>query len=99
ILARHQILGKPEIKPLDPAGLLNTFKKVSLDGWQTKIAALTGQFQSAIDEAIVQAAPQARSFNLPRKTLKSQADINTYVEELKTELEVLLKGSSSIILK
>jgi len=99
IMARHQILGKPEIKPLDPAGLLNTFKKVSLDGWQTKIAALTGQFQSAIDEAIVQAAPQARSFSLPRKTLKSQADIDTYVEELKTELEVLLKDSSSIILK
>jgi hypothetical protein len=99
ILARHQILGQPEIKPLDPAGLLNTFKKISLDGWQTKIAALTGQFQSAIDEAIVQAAPQARSFNLPRKTINSQADIDTYVKELKTELENLLHESSSIILK
>jgi len=99
ILARHQLLIKPEIKPLDSQALLNQLQKASLYTWDTKIAALPGQFQSALEDSIVLSAPQAKTYNLPRKTITSQADIDAYVAELKTELEDLLKESSSIILK
>lgn len=99
ILAKHQLLGKPEIKPADANALLIQLQKVSLDAWDTKIAALTSQFQSALDDAIQLSAPQASTFSLPRKTITSQADIVAYIDELKAELEELLKNSSSIILK
>jgi hypothetical protein len=99
ILARHQLLKKPETKPLDPQGLLNELNHASLDGWQTKIAALPGQFQAAVDDAVEILAPKAKSFTLPRKTITTQADIDAYVSELKTELEAALKDASAIILK
>jgi hypothetical protein len=99
ILVKHQILAKPEIKPMDATSLLNQLQKASLYVWDTKIAALSGQFQSALDDAIVLAAPKATSFCLPKRTISNQADIDTYITELKSELEELLQNSSSIILK
>jgi hypothetical protein len=99
ILAKHQLLVKPEIKALDAHTLLNQLQKASLYTWDTKIAALPGQFQSALENAILLSAPQAKTYSLPRKTISSQAEIDSYVAELKTELETLLKESSSIILK
>ena len=99
ILAKHQLLIKPEIKSLDAHALLNQLQKASLYTWDTKIAALPGQFQSALEDAILLSAPQAKTYSLPRKTISNQAEIDSYVAELKTELETLLKESSSIILK
>ena len=99
ILARHQVLIKPEIKPLDAQGLLHQLKKVSLDGWQTKISALPEQFQAAIDDAVQLLAPQAKPFFLPKRTLHTQTDIDTYLEDLKKQLEEMLQNASSIILK
>lgn len=99
ILAKHQLLVKPEIKALEAHALLNQLQKASLYTWDTKIAALPGQFQSALEDAILLSAPQAKTYSLPRKTIRSQAEIDSYVAELKTELETLLAASSSIILK
>ena len=99
ILAKHQLLLKPEIKGLDAHALLNQLQKASLYTWDTKIAALPGQFQSALEDAILLSAPKAKTFSLPRKTISSQAEIDSYVAELKTALETLLEASSSIILK
>jgi hypothetical protein len=99
ILAKHQLLVKPEIKTLEGNALLNQLQKASLYTWDTKIAALPGQFQSAMEEAVLLSAPQAKTFSLPRKTISNQAEIDSYVAELKIELETLLKESSSIILK
>jgi hypothetical protein len=99
ILVRHQILEKPTIKPLDATALLNQLLKASLYVWDTKISALSGQFESALDDAIVLSAPKATTFSLPKRTISNQADVDTYIAELKSELEELLKNSSSIILK
>ncbi|MGI9159499.1 MAG: BREX system P-loop protein BrxC, partial [Saprospiraceae bacterium] len=99
ILVRRQLLAKPEIKPLDAQGLLHQLQKASLDGWHTKIAALPGQFQTAIDEAVQLLAPQAKSFFLPKRTLNTQADIDAYVADLKRQLEAVLKDAIAVILK
>jgi hypothetical protein len=99
ILAKHQLLVKPEIKQVDAHALLNQLQKASLYTWDTKIAALPGQFQSALEAAILLSAPQAKTYSLPRKTISNQAEIDSYVAELKIQLEILLKESSSIILK
>ncbi|MBW6491485.1 MAG: BREX system P-loop protein BrxC [Lentimicrobium sp.] len=98
ILVRHQILAKPEVKVLDANALLNQLQKASLYVWDTKIAALPGQFQAAIEDAMIIVAPKAKTYTLPRKTITNQADIEKYVSVLKTELESLLKEASSIIL-
>jgi len=99
ILVKHQLLVKPEIKAMDAQALLNQLKRESLYTWDTKKAALSSQFESALNDAILLSAPQARTYSLPRKTIVSQSDIDTYLTELRTELEMLLEESSSVILK
>lgn len=99
ILAKNQLLVKPEIKSLDAHELLMQLQKASLYTWETKIAALPGQFQSALEEAIKLAAPQAQTYSLPKTTITCQADIDNYVAGIKQELQDLLKKASSIILK
>lgn len=99
ILAKNQLPVKPEIKVLDSQALLNQLNNASLYTWDTKIAALPGQFQSALEEAILLSAPHSKSYTLPRKTISNQAEIDIYVSGIKKELEELLRESSSIILK
>lgn len=99
ILAKHQLLTKQEIKALDSQALLNQLQKTSLYNWDTKIAALPNQFQLVLEDAVKLSIPEAKTYNLPRKTISNQADIDAYIAELKKELETLLKKSNSIILK
>lgn len=99
ILVKQNIVAKPKIEPVDADGLLVQLQKVSLDAWQTKLSALPSQFQAAIDEAVALSAPKAKSYILPKRTLNSQTDIDTYITELKAELEAALSGSSAVILR
>ncbi len=99
ILLKRQLLEKPIIKDLDASGLLNHLQKSSLAYWRSKVTALPAEFQSAREDAIALLAPQATTFSLPKVTISNQTDIDNYITELKTELEELLKNSSSIILK
>lgn len=99
ILVKHQLLLKQELLHADASALLNLLNKISLYNWDTKIAALSGQFQSALDDAIVLSAPQAKTFYLPRPTISSQEGLDEYLEKLRSSLEDLLKQTNSIILK
>ena len=99
ILGRNQLHHQTEIKKLEPQALLNHLNKLSLDTWQTKIAALSGQFQSALEEAITLSAPKAEIYSLPKRTLKSEAEIDAYAEEVKTAMKEIIRKAGSIILK
>jgi hypothetical protein len=99
ILVNHQLLAKPEIKSTDSKGLLNQLQKTSLPAWETRIAALPGQFQSAIEDAVRLTEPKAKDYKLPKRTIKSKEDLEEYLSELRTDLEELLKSGESIILK
>ena len=74
-------------------------QKTSLPTLETKIAALQGQFQSAIEEAIRLTEPKAKDYLLPKRTIKSKEELEVYLLKLKTDLEELLKSGESIILK
>lgn len=99
ILLNNQILKKPETRDHDADSLRNSLSKTSLDAWKTKISALGSQFDNAIAEAVKLLEPKAESYSLPRKTLSSSAEIESYIKELQQQLEELLKSAKSIILK
>ena len=98
ILLRHQLLGKVESMVLEARMLLDALHQTSLNAWDTKIAALKGQFESALEDAVRLSAPQAASFQFPRRTITSQAELDVYIAEITTELSDLLQTSGSIIL-
>lgn len=99
ILKRHQLLVKPELIDHDPRGLANSLSKVSLEAWQTKMDALPSQFDNAVSDAVKLLEPKAQDFSLPRKTLTTADEIDTYVETLRTQLKDMLENAKSIILK
>lgn len=99
ILTKNQLLTKYELKINDAINLAHQLQRISLDNWKTKISALQGQFDAALNEAIELAAPKATSFYLPKRTINNQTELDQYIIDLKSELEILLQNSSSIILK
>jgi len=99
ILRNNQLLSKPEIKEYNSQALLNALNQVSLNAWQTKISALGSQFDNALSQAVIILEPKAKSYSVPRKTLSSQDEIDSFVKELKASLEEVLKNAKSIILK
>jgi hypothetical protein len=52
-----------------------------------------------LEDAILLSAPQAKTYSLPRKTIHSAAEMDSYLAEVRAELEALLKESGSVILK
>ena len=98
LLAQNQLLAKPEQKPLDAAELLNNLQKSSLDTWETKLAALPGQFQAVHTAAVKLTQPQAQMYKLPRTTIASRPELEEYLDSLRTELEEMLDNGESVIL-
>jgi hypothetical protein len=99
ILTKNQLLTKYEINFNHAHNLAHQLMRHSLENWKTKISALQGQFDAALTEAIELTAPKAKSFYLPKGTINNQAELEKYIADLKSELESLLKNSSSVILK
>lgn len=91
ILANHQLLVKPELNSLDARGLFLQLQKASLYTWDTKIAALPSQFQSALEDTILLLAPKAQIFSVPRITISNQAEMDTFVTDIKSSWKNYLK--------
>jgi hypothetical protein len=99
ILQKYQLLSKPDVKELDAHGLNNELKHNSLEQWNTKIAALPEQFRAALEEAMKLAVPDAKTYRVPKQTISSNTELNTYLGKIKQEIEALLDGGNSVILK
>jgi len=99
ILQNHQLIAKTEIKELSAHTLYNELNNNSLEQWHTKIAALPEQFRNALEEAMKLATPNAKSYRLPKQTISTAAELNQYLDKLKSDIEALLNGDNSVILK
>jgi len=97
ILVAQNILAKPEIKAYPAAELLSQLNQISLDAWADKVSALPNKFQDAIDEAIILCAPKAESFYLPKKTIKTETELEDYLEELRKKIKELLNNGEVIL--
>ena len=67
--------------------VLDSLERVSLQSWKMRTAALPPLFEKARIRAAKLVEPETQQVRLPRATLRSQADINDWVE--KTEQELL----------
>lgn len=97
ILRDNQILAKPEIKSYNADELLVQLNKISLEAWADKVAALPSKFQQALDDAIKLSAPKAVSFTLPRRTIRSDAELDAYLGELKNSIREMLNDGDVIL--
>ena len=97
ILVAQNILAKPEIKAHVAAELLTQLNHISLDAWADKVSALPNKFQDAVEEAIKLCAPKAESYYLPKKTIKTVAELEAYLDELRKNIRDLLNNGEVIL--
>lgn len=88
----------------DPAGLaplevgtrnalIETLGRMPLSQWNDRIAALTGRFQQARELAARALEPEARLLQLPHRIIKTEAEMECWLNEVRAELTgALAKG-------
>ena len=97
ILTKHKLLKEAEIASYSPKELLRELNHASLDAWSDKVAALPSKFQQALEEAIELSAPQAESYSLPRRTIRSEADLEKYLSDVRASIKDLLTQGDVIL--
>ena len=65
---------------------LDSLERISLDGWRTRIAALPQLFAEARAEADKIVEPKTRHVKLGNVTLRTPADVKTWIEKMEQEL-------------
>ena len=67
--------------------LLNTVKQYPIKSWTDKEAALEAKFQRATEMAIKELEPKSQMVDFPSRTLKTEEDINSWIEEVRDQLK------------
>ncbi|OPY81323.1 MAG: hypothetical protein A4E70_01341 [Syntrophus sp. PtaU1.Bin005] len=83
----------PKITVEDTVAILNTLDSISLQSLRDRIAAMPGRFDQVIFGAAKMMEPKVQDVSLPGRTLKSEADVDAWIEESRTILlEKIKKG-------
>jgi hypothetical protein len=84
---------KPEIKVQTEADILATLSKISLESLRDRVVAMPSRFQQAAQDAAVLMEPKVTFVSVPRRTLKTETDIDVWLQDTKTQLiKALEKG-------
>ncbi len=73
-------------------GILKTLENTSLANLQDRIAALPSRFQKILLEAARLLEPKVQSVTLPKRTLKTEADVEAWLQDAKKTLLANLKN-------
>lgn len=96
---RHDLLASkrltaadaPQIRLGSTDEVLNTLAQVRPDALADRIAALSSRFDDVLVKAAEEMEPEAQFVSLPRRTLKSEDDIDTWLEDVRRELRDALQ--------
>jgi hypothetical protein len=77
--------------------LIAALKRYPLAGWGDRIDALSGRFARAREMAARALEPQMQTVHIPRRTLKTEQDINTWVQEVTNQLKSALNKGPVVI--
>jgi len=96
---QNEILDKRKLfkleQPLlnDADAIIDSLDNVSLEQWTDRTESLTSKFDSVRMEAVQLLQPKLQRISLPRKTFETEADIDTWLIEVKKQvLEKLNDG-------
>jgi hypothetical protein len=91
------ISDKPEINLASTDAILTSLDKVSLSMLADRVVALAGRFGNVAADAAELMEPQAQFIQVPRRTLKSEADIDLWLEDVKQQIKQALQQGPVVI--
>ena len=87
----------PEIKVADTDEVLATLEKMSLSALTDRVAALPSRFDAVLVAAAELMEPEAQFIKLPQRTIKTEQEIDKWLDDVKTKLQTALKSGPVII--
>lgn len=94
---RLTLSDKPDINLASTDTVLSSLDKVSLAMLADRVAALPARFDNVAAAAAELMEPQVQFIQVPRRTLKSEAEIDSWIEDVRQQLiEALQDGPISI---
>ena len=102
---RHELLSaqnlheaaRPEVNVQSTEQILSTLNRISLEGFSNQVAAISSRFHSISDAAAKLCEPEAQFIHLPRRTLKTEAEIDSWLEEVKKTCKAALQEGPIVI--
>jgi len=88
---------RPKINVETTDDILKTLDRFSLSMLADRVAAMTGRFENVARGAAEMCEPQAQFIQVPRRTLKTEVDVDTWLEDVKQQLKAALQYGPVII--
>jgi hypothetical protein len=86
ILGKRNLLTLDEPALNDAEAIIDSLNEVSLELWSERTDSLAGKFDSARVEAAELLQPKLQRISLPRTTFESEADLDTWLEQVKQQV-------------
>lgn len=88
---------RPNVQVQDTQAILDTLAHNTLPALADRVAAMPVRFDAVVQEAAELCEPQTQFIPLPRRTLKTEAELEQWLEEVKQQLQnALTKGSITL---
>ena len=88
---------RPKINVETTEDILKTLNQFSLSMLADRVAAMPGRFENVARGATELCEPQAQFIQVPRRTLKTEVDVDTWLEDVKQQLKAALQYGPVII--
>lgn len=98
ILAAHDLGPLSPLRVENEGQLLATLDATPLPQWEDKTAALLARLEAARLDAAKRLEPKSVPIKLPSATLKTEADVERYLEEAREMLLVPVRAGSPVVL-
>jgi hypothetical protein len=84
----------PQIAPelTSPEKIADTIRQRSLSEWQNMTLALPPRLDAALRDAAIEIEPKTQSVSIPRRTLKTEPELDAWLKELRDEIAPLLSN-------
>ena len=76
---------------------MSALRQYPLRSWTDKEAALQAQFNMATEMAAKELEPKLQMVEIPKRTLKSEEEINRWIEEIRVQLKEKLADGPIIV--
>ena len=88
---------RPKVEVQSTADVLATLDRVSLSMFADRVAAMPARFNNVAASAAELLEPEAQFIHVPRRTLKTEEDIDTWLEDVRGQLKIALDKGPVVI--
>ena len=87
----------PEIKLASTDEIVLTLQRITLSALSDRVAAMPSRFDAVLVGAAELMEPEAQFVKLPNRTIKTEQDVDTWLDDAKAEIKKALKNGPVII--